>query len=321
MKKRIGALACGMIMLFSCALLAGCALTADDPENPGRTPDADEGPAAADPVPAPEVHFTRDTMPRIDGSTATIPLSEGVCAELLGMTGEEATQYIHHNTTHAAYLNLTEGNCDIIFVTPPSADEKELLGDDYEIIPVVNDAFVFLNGRDNPVESLTLAQIREIYRGNIKNWSEVGGDSQPILAYQRPVNSGSQTLFHDLILPQDETMEAPSEMKPGGMDELIEAVSAYESSAQALGYSVYYYAKSMYVRDNSKLLAVDGALPTDESIAAGTYPLVSPYYAVLRKDAAEDSPERQLLAWMLSDDGQRCAQQSGYVALRILPEK
>ena len=87
MKKRIGALACGMIMLFSCALLAGCALTADDPENPGRTPDADEGPAAADPVPAPAVHFTRDTMPRIDGSTATIPLSEGVCAELLGMTG------------------------------------------------------------------------------------------------------------------------------------------------------------------------------------------------------------------------------------------
>ena len=79
---------------------------------------------AKKPEPEPEVQtplFTAETMPRIDGSTATIPLSEGMVKTLLGYTPEQAKEYVKHNTTHFAYENLINGDCDVIFVTPPSA--------------------------------------------------------------------------------------------------------------------------------------------------------------------------------------------------------
>ena len=64
-------------------------------------------------------------------------------------------------------------------------------GVELEIVPIVKDAFVFFVNTENPVESLTLEQIQGIYTGNIKNWKDVGGDNERIVAYQRPANSGS----------------------------------------------------------------------------------------------------------------------------------
>lgn len=147
--------------------------------------------------------FTRDTYPRVDGSTVTLPLSVDMAAEILGLSTEEAQKLIIHNRTHEAYLNLMEGKADIILVTEPSDEELALAGQwntELEIVPVVRDAFVFVANIKNPVSSLTIEQIQEIYRGNIRNWKGVGGDDKEIIAYQRPKNSGSQTLMEKLVM-------------------------------------------------------------------------------------------------------------------------
>lgn len=70
--------------------------------------------------------FTKEDYPRVDGSTATIPLSESLAANLLSMSPEEAENFIKHNTTHNAYENLISGKADIIFVTEPSGEELSL---------------------------------------------------------------------------------------------------------------------------------------------------------------------------------------------------
>jgi phosphate transport system substrate-binding protein len=70
--------------------------------------------------------FTLETYPRVDGSTATIPLSEAVAREMLGLTKEESTNFIKQNTTHYAYENLINNKADIIFVTEPSSQELEM---------------------------------------------------------------------------------------------------------------------------------------------------------------------------------------------------
>ena len=90
-----------------------------------------------------EAIFTEENYPRIDGSTATIPLSEAFKAEFLGIPLAEAT--VTHNTTHYAYENLISGDADLILVTQPSDEELELArkaGMELEVIPVVNEAFV-----------------------------------------------------------------------------------------------------------------------------------------------------------------------------------
>lgn len=263
--------------------------------------------------------FTRENYPRVDGSTVTIPLSEALVQSLLSLDAREAAKFVKHNTTHRAYVNLIEGKADIILVTGPSDEELALArqrGIDLEVVPVVNDAFVFLANVKNPVETLTVEQIQGIYQGKIKNWSEVGGEDKEIIAYQRPKNSGSQTLMENEVMKGLTLMEAPKEHVPAGMGDLIERVAGYDNSDRALGYSVYYFAKTMYSRDTMKILAVNGIKPDKKTIAEGKYPFSSSYYAVLKKSDPEGSPARQLLKWILGREGQDLAEQAGYVPLK-----
>ncbi len=263
--------------------------------------------------------FTKDTYPKVDGSTATIPLSESVAAELLSLSAGEAKSFIKHNTTHNAYVNLIEGKADIIFVTEPSVDELKLAkenGVELEVVPVVKEAFVFLVNRQNPVDALTVKQIQDIYQGLATNWKDVGGPDKEIIAYQRPENSGSQTIMENRVMEGLEMAEAPTELKPGEMGELIEAIASYDNSDKAIGYSVYYYANSMYSKDTIKFVKVNGIEPNNQTISSGTYPFTSAYYAVMKKTEPADSGARKLLAWILSSDGQKLAEKTGYVPLK-----
>lgn len=263
--------------------------------------------------------FTKDSYPRVDGSTATIPLSENIAGKLLALTPEESKDFIKHNTTHNAYVNLLGGKADIIFVTEPSADELQLAknsGIELEVVPIVKEAFVFLVNKKNPVDNISTKQLQEIYQGKIKNWKELGGPDKEIIAYQRPDNSGSQTLMLSQVMKGLDIMDAPKTLKPAEMSGLIEVIAAYDNSDKALGYSVYYFANSMYNKETIKFVNIDGVEPNNETIKTGKYPFTSAYYAVFKKSEATDSKARKLLQWILSDEGQKLAEQSGYVPLR-----
>ena len=65
-------------------------------------------------------------------------------------------------------------------------------------------------------------------------------------------------------------------------------------------------------RDSLKLLAIDGVLPSEQTIADGSYPLADYNYAVVRKDAAEGSLARKMAAFMLTPVGQNCVSNAGY---------
>jgi len=266
-----------------------------------------------------QVAFTKDTYPRVDGSTVTIPLSEAMASKLLGMNKEEARKFVRHNTTHNAYVNLIEGKADIIFVTEPSSGELSLAKEknvELVVVPVVKDAFVFLVNVNNPQETLTVEQVQGIYQGKIRSWKEVGGQDKEIIAYQRPRNSGSQTIMENMVMKNLTLMEAPKEFVPAGMGDLIEAVAGYRNSDRALGYSVYYFAKTMYNKDTMKLLGINGTKPEKAAITSGKYPFSIDCYAVIRKSDPEGAPARKLLNWLLGKEGQALAENAGYVPLK-----
>lgn len=266
-----------------------------------------------------ELKFTIENYPKVDGSTVTIPLSEAIASELTDLSLEEIRPYIKHNKTHEAYVNLINGKADIIFVTSPSEKELALAeekGVELEIVPIVSEAFVFLTHADNPVKGLTLEEIRQIYAGNITNWSEVGGSNVPIVAYQRPLNSGSQTGLLDLVMKELTPINPPTERIVEGMGELIDSVAVYKNAPNALGYSYYYFVVDMWSNQNVKLLEVDGVYPNETTIRTGEYPITTAYYAVIRADEPKDSPVRQMIDWILSEEGQNLAEEAGYVKIK-----
>lgn len=261
-----------------------------------------------------EAIFALENYPRIDGSTATLPLAEAFKADFTGTNLEEVE--VNHSKTHNAYVNLINGDTDLILVTYPSEDEQKLAkesGVELEIVPIVKEAFVFLVNKDNPVEDLTLEQIQEIYTGEIKNWKEVGGENSKILAYQRPENSGSQSGMLSLVMQGKEMMEPITENVISGMTEIIDVISDYDNSKEAIGYSYYYYATTMYTSDTIKLLGVNGVKPTYDNIKNGLYNIQTAYYAVIRKDEPQDSDVRKLVNAMISERGQNVAKEAGYV--------
>lgn len=303
-----------ILILISTLLLSACYAGKNSSINVKTPPAADV--KVEDKVERP--HFTKETFPNVDGSTATIPLSQAIASNLLSLTNDEASKFIKHNTTHNAYVNLFDKKADIIFVTEPSKEELNMAKDakvELEIVPVVKEGFVFLVNTSNPINSLNTKQIQDIYSGKIKNWKEVGGEAKDIIAYQREKNSGSQTLMEQLVMKENKLADSPKTIVTG-MEGLIESIAKYDNSDKALGYSVFYYAKTMYNKDTIKLLAIDGVVPDNNNISSGKYPFTTSYYAVLRKSEPKDSNARKLLEWLTGADGQKLAEAAGYVPLK-----
>ena len=261
-----------------------------------------------------EILFTLENYPKIDGSTATIPLAEAFKAEFTGTDIKNIE--IQHSKTHNAYVNLINGNTDLILVTYPSENELNLAKEqnvELEIVPIVKEAFVFFVNKNNPVEDLALSQIQDIYSGKIKNWKSVGGNDSKIVPYQRPENSGSQTGMLELVMSGIKMTKPTTETISQDMADIIDVISDYDNGKDAIGYSYYYYATTMYTSDTMKFLSINGIKPTYENIQTGLYDIQTAYYAVIRKDETENSNTRKLLNAMMSEKGQNIAKEAGYV--------
>ena len=317
-------------LALSASLLSGCAEKPVEtvPSTQRASQSVTESAAApADSTAAPvestaaanEFRFTRESFPRLDGSTACLPMAEAVCSVLLGESREDVQDLIHFNRTTQSFRNLMEGECDLLLAGEPNAavfEEMEENGFEYDIEQIATDALVFLVNENNPIDSLTTEQIRAIYTGEITNWKELGGEDAEIVPLQRNEGAGSQALMKKLVMQDTPLMEAPESYYPGSMGELMETVKSYDNSGNAIGYSVYYYAHDMEMAKGLKLLKVDGVEPNSETIAAAQYPHRNAYYCVIARAAAEGSPTRVLFDWLMSEDGQSLLSEEGYVTGR-----
>lgn len=261
-----------------------------------------------------EALWSGEDYPRVDASLATQPLTDAFKANFTATSVEEIeTDYTN---THPAYVRLISGEVDLIVVTQPSEEElasAKANGVELEVIPVVNEAFVFLANVQNKVNNLSLEEIQNIYSGKITNWNEVGGEDAKIIPYQRPTNSGSQTGMLALVMKGIEMLEPVTETFEETMAGLITAIADYDNSKDALGYSYYYYATTMYSKENVKLLSVNGVEPNFDTIQKGEYPIGTYYYIVINANEPADSNTRKLVEAMLSPRGQAVAQEAGYV--------
>lgn len=257
--------------------------------------------------------------PRVDGSTANIPMMAQIRSSYLGEDlAESQNSSLEVTTTDYAWRNLIDGKNDLLLVYEPSAETKKLIDESpikLKATPIGVDALVFIVNQKNKVKNLSSEQIRDIYSGKITNWKDVGGEDVNIEAYQRVLNSGSQTLFLNLVMKDVKPVDAPIKYRIEGMDGLIETLASYNNSGNALGYSVFYYAKKMYAVPGLELISVDGVMPSDETIGNGEYPYLNQYYVVIREDTKEDSETMRLYNYILSDKGKEDMKKAGYIPI------
>ena len=285
---------------------------------------AEEAPfAMVSPVPQNEITdivgtMTIDTYPVVDGSTATLPLSEAVFMAATGESAETAAKQVVHTKTTNSYKRLYEKEVDLLIVYEPAESIVERMKEEPLCIkPIGLDALVFLANQANPVESLTMEQLVDIYSGKVMNWSEVGGQDKELLAFQRPVGSGSQTLMQKLVMGDVEMMSGDNVFRYNTMSDILEGMLSYNNEDNTLGYSVFYYANNMYFEKDLKLMGVDGVLPSTQTIYDGSYQLTNAFYAVIRTDEPEDSNARKIFDWLTGEAGQQLVLDLGYVPVQM----
>lgn len=268
---------------------------------------------------------------KLDGATALYPIYAAFAQAIypegeypLYANTEDGLGLVTCTGTITAYERLIRGETDLIFCAAPSQnqlDMAEKAGMQLHMTPIGREAFVFFVNSRNPVDNLTVEQIRKIYTGEIRNWKDVGGNRQRIRPFQRAENSGSQSALLRLMdgLP---LMEPKREDRLGGMGDIINEVAAYRNYKNAIGYSFRFYATEMDGSSDIKLLALDGISPTRESIRDGSYPISNVFYAITAAPVGQPAPEdtdkdlHALLDWICSPQGQQIIEDTGYVALQ-----
>jgi ABC-type phosphate transport system substrate-binding protein len=274
---------------------------------------------------------SRDTLarnyPRVDGSTSTHPLAVLAACKLQGVAYEwkrppalQRTVFpsrrdhplraarientIKHHGTHEAYVALIENKTDLILeareASPRELEAARRAGVGLEVTPIALDALVFVVNVKNPIENLTLDQVRNIF-------GAAGRQSTALEAFQREPDSGSQELMGTLVMKGLPMRDLPRIYTMAGV---VHTVAMHD---RGIAFSIYYYVTNMAPNERVKMIAIDGVKPTASSIAARTYPLTNAVFVVLRKGMPHESPAARLREWFQTTEGQAAVRESGYI--------
>jgi phosphate transport system substrate-binding protein len=333
-----------IILVISLFLLQGCGKTGD-----AGVPIESQAPAeqsthmqAIAPTPSEDaaaIGITAENYPRVDGSTSTLPLVQGIYKRMFLPSDNEGDRWPglpqKASKTMKSYELLIAGDVDLILVPDPSKEVEEMAksaGTELEYIPIGAEALVFITHEDNPVSNIDASQVQKIYADmSITDWSELGGKSGRIVPICRNADSGSQAQMENLVLGGKKINPAIEknfmERDMNGMLQMVEEYRYFaqdgEENAYTLGYTLYYYiqlSQSVMGEMSIKTLAFDGVTPTPETILSKEYPLAINYYAVVRKDLPEGHPARKITEWLQTTEGQWEVAISGLGALKTLYE-
>lgn len=258
-----------------------------------------------------------ENLPRIDGAAALFPVYSAFVNAVYPNTTKLHDGIFEYNNTPDGYRLLAEKETDIFIGVYPSDEQRAYAEENqttFEYTPIGTEAFVFFVHKDNPITNLTTEQIKDIFSGKITNWKDVGGKNEKIAAFQRNEGSGSQSMLKRFMGDTPIT-DAPTEMVNDLMAGIIEQVADYKSKTNSIGFSFRYYVEGIIKNPDIKMISIDGAAPTSENIRNGSYPILTPIYAVTYKENQNGNVDK-LLEWILSDEGQYIINETGYVGIK-----
>ena len=242
--------------------------------------------------------FADGDFPVMDSSTARKPLVQNIYRFFCLDTGYGGAEPLC-STTHGAWLNIADRKADIALLAAPTEEEQAYLkeqGVEVEMKLYGGDGLVFIGNNACGVTDLTLDQVRAIFRGEITNWSELGGADHAIRVLYRDDQSGSQRLFEKMVFKGE---DAPDYEALGfeRLDEMSTLVSACLDDPYAIGYSIMTYLNDVYSNEALLAFSLNGYSATAENVRTGDYPLGTKGYVVIRSDEPENSPARRLYDW------------------------
>ncbi len=190
--------------------------------------------------------------------------------------------------------------------------EKDKLKDRYNTLGVevacAKDGITIYLNPANKVKELSIKQLSEIFKGNIKNWKEVGGADAEIKLYGRENSSGTYVFFQENVVKGD---YAPScQTLPG----TAAVVNAVKKDPNAIGYGGAAYAEGIEICKVKKDDNSPAYLASAETIAKNQYPITRYLFMYLRNRPT--GAMKSYIDWILSPEGQKLVVEMGYFPVK-----
>ncbi len=292
-KKRIVALGIAAMMLFGAFALTGCGSTQDSGDGVDGTTGELTGAINVE---------GSDTLVNVAGAWAEAFMTEnpGVMVSVKG--GGSGTGI-------AALIN---GTVDFADASRGIKDEEIEQAEAVGVTPVEHkvaiDGIAVVVNPANDVEDLTMEQLGKIYRGEITNWSEVGGADQAIVLLSRDSSSGTYEYFkEEVVAAEDENAEyaASAKLLPSNQA-IADEVAANDGAIGYIGLG--------YLTDTVKVIAVDGVKASIETAMDGSYAISR--YLYMYSNGELSGVMQAYMDWILGSDGQQIVADEGFVPLQ-----
>ncbi len=232
----------------------------------------------------------------VAGSTSVQPF-----AELL------AEEYMSHHRESHIYVQGGGSTAGIEAAITRAANigmsSRSLIGDEKRLyaVTVARDAIAVIVNPMNPIENLSLDQIREVFSGKTENWKELGGPNHPIDVITREEGSGTRESFQKFVMgKEDIDLGALVQDSNGAVRQVI------VTDPNAIG-----YISLGLVNDEVKAVRISGVEPNLTNVYNGKYTLVRPFLFVFNGEPVDQA--KSFLDFVLSPPAQKLLLKEGLV--------
>ena len=199
----------------------------------------------------------------------------------------------------AGITGATDKTLDIGLSSRALKDDEKA---DVEGTTIALDGIAIIVSKDSKVEDLTVDQLKQMFTGEITNWSEVGGDDGEIVLIGREAGSGTRDGFESIVDVKDSCKYAQELTATGAV------ISAVEANPLAIG-----YASLSAVGDTVKMVTVGGVECSEETVKDGSYEVQRPFVFVTNKSVALSEQAQAFFDFATSADAADLIRTAGAV--------
>ncbi len=199
----------------------------------------------------------------------------------------------------AGITGATDKTLDIGLSSRALKDDEKA---DVEGTTIALDGIAIIVNKDSKVEDLTVDQLKQMFTGEITNWSEVGGDDGEIVLIGREAGSGTRDGFESIVDVKDSCKYAQELTATGAV------ISAVEANPLAIG-----YASLSAVGDTVKMVTVGGVECSEETVKDGSYEVQRPFVFVTNKSVALSEQAQAFFDFATSADAADLIRTAGAV--------
>mgnify|MGYP000974729805 CR=1 FL=1 len=246
------------------------------------------------------------------GSDTMVVLSQK-WAQAFRETRPELSVQVSGGGSGVGIAALMNGTTDLAAasrdVEPRELDALRARGGEPIVLRVAVDALAVYVHEDNPLPSLDVASLRALYRGHATHWTDVGGsDASRVVLYGRENSSGTYVYFKEHVLDRFD-FAAETQSLPG----TAAVIQAVRHDPKGIGYGGYGFAHGVRLVPIAPARGEPAVVPDERTAIDGSYPLARFLYLVLAE--VPTGATRDLVTWVLSDEGQAEVEGAGFFPL------